>query len=381
MSSYASFRIDPSAISDLAMELIRIPSYHSVDGRETQLQRFIADWGISNGLDVIVRDLDEGVPLVLIGIKGSGKGKSVVFNGHTDTVPIDNMVDGLVPRIENNWLYGRGSADMKGPLASMMMAVKALNDSGFRPRGDVYFAAVPGEERGGGQIGSRYLAEHFSDRFDFCVIGEPTQEHIGTSHRGMYIGRLEIELPKEIAPHPGFATDVHNVMYPYVRFVLEAQKRISGYIQPDNVTNSTDGGKLLPYRVSADFLRKTEPGQSFEGDEEVIQGILSGLKREYAGMQMSFSPAHDEMLPMSPPDDPALEIAVTDAFSHVYASAPSVGQIGFGCDGWIVRVAGIDTVVFGPIGEGMHGPEERVSLKSLHKTALVYADTAHQLSK
>ena len=88
----------------------------------------------------------------MIGVlKGNGEGKTLMLNGHTDTVGITGMdIEPLDPLFRDGKVYGRGSFDMKGGLAAMIMAVKAIIDVGLKPRGDVIvaFVAMKKLERG-----------------------------------------------------------------------------------------------------------------------------------------------------------------------------------------------------------------------------------------
>jgi len=149
----------------LLQQLIRI---ESVTGNEGAIQEYIADELRRVGLsvDVWVPDLKElathpayfpvdGLDLTnrpnVIGIwKGPGGGRSLLFNGHVDTIPIEPVAawthGPLSGREEQDRVYGRGAADMKGGLATMTMAVKVLRDLGLRPKGDVILEYVVDEE-------------------------------------------------------------------------------------------------------------------------------------------------------------------------------------------------------------------------------------------
>ena len=108
-------------------------------------------------LEVDVREVTPGRNNLYARIPGSGRGPSLLFNGHLDTI----AVGGCPPcRLEGDRLYGRGSTDMKGGMASMLGAAKALRDSGAGLAGDAVLTAVVGhEEPEAGKDGPRALID------------------------------------------------------------------------------------------------------------------------------------------------------------------------------------------------------------------------------
>ena len=103
-------------------------------------------------------------------LAGSGGGRSLMLNGHSDTVDAPGMAEPFSGDIRDGKVYGRGSFDMKGSVAACMTAAKALADSGMRLRGDVLVAAVADEEYG--SLGTRDLIERV--RVDGAIVTEPT---------------------------------------------------------------------------------------------------------------------------------------------------------------------------------------------------------------
>jgi acetylornithine deacetylase len=91
-----------------------------------------------------------GRPNVIATCRGSGGGRSLLFNGHVDTIPIgpvEAWTHGpLSGAIVDGRVYGRGAADMKGGLAAMTMALRLFLEAGLRPRGDVILEYVVDEE-------------------------------------------------------------------------------------------------------------------------------------------------------------------------------------------------------------------------------------------
>ena len=126
--------------------------------------------------------------------RGSGGGRSLLFNGHIDTVDFgdpDQWTEGpLTPYIRDGRLYGRGACDMKGGLSAALMAVKAIRDSGVQLKGDVIIESVVDEE-GGGNGTLACCARGY--RADAAIIPEPSDLWLAPAHMGWLIYEITVE--------------------------------------------------------------------------------------------------------------------------------------------------------------------------------------------
>jgi acetylornithine deacetylase len=124
-------------------------------------------------------------------VKGSGGGKSMLLTGHIDVVKAGNGWS--YPPFEgvraNGNIYGRGTVDMKGGIAAMIMALEAVMRSGFKLKGDVIVGTVVDEEAGG--MGTLAFAAK-GYRADGCILTESTQMKIAPLCRGILWGKLTI---------------------------------------------------------------------------------------------------------------------------------------------------------------------------------------------
>jgi acetylornithine deacetylase len=113
---------------------------------EAEIAGYIARWLERAGLEVQLVESASGRPNVVGIAPGTGGGKTLLLNGHMDTVGAAGMPDAHQPRIdrEAGRLYGRGAYDMKGGLAAAMFAVAQAQKQ--RLRGDVIFTGVIDEE-------------------------------------------------------------------------------------------------------------------------------------------------------------------------------------------------------------------------------------------
>lgn len=124
--------------------------------------------------------------------KGSGEGKSIMLSGHIDVVQRGSKwtKDPFSGEEQNSRIYGRGAVDMKGGIAAMTVALKAIIQSQVKLKGDVKIGTVVDEEAGG--MGTLALMAH-GYRADGCLITEPTNLKIAPLCRGILWGKLIIE--------------------------------------------------------------------------------------------------------------------------------------------------------------------------------------------
>jgi len=212
-------QVDRQELIDLASALIRIPSFKT---EETPVARFLDAFFRQRGYDVNLQAIEPGRLQTIATLRGTGGGASLMLNGHTDINALTRRWtrDPWTPTLEGDRLYGHGVQNMKGGLASIIMAAEAVRRAGVRLPGDLVIACVAGETQGG--EGTHYLMEH-GFRTDAAVVAEPFgADNLVTVHSGIvhmaihtygvtgHIGRLE-----------GTVNAVHTMMT-----VLEALQRV-----------------------------------------------------------------------------------------------------------------------------------------------------------
>lgn len=125
--------------------------------------------------------------------KGSGEGRSLILNGHIDTMPYGNRTtwqhDPFSAHVEDEVLYGLGSADMKSGTIGLLLAVETLHGLGVRLQGDVIFQSVVDEEGGGN--GTLACVDR-GYRADGAVVAEPTNFEIQPMHMGFLFYKVEV---------------------------------------------------------------------------------------------------------------------------------------------------------------------------------------------
>ncbi len=192
----------------LVQTLVRIPS---VTGEEGAAQAVVAERMRQVGLDVDVWEpsVDElapysehvgefesfaGRPNVVGAWQGSGGGRSLILNSHIDTVEPGDPQTWSTPAFDaaiiDGTIVGRGALDMKGGLATNLMAVAILKDLGFEPRGSIYVQSVISEEDGGAGTLAAILRGY---RADAAIITEPTNLAVVVAQGGSLVFRIRVQ--------------------------------------------------------------------------------------------------------------------------------------------------------------------------------------------
>jgi acetylornithine deacetylase len=135
----------------------------------------------------------QGRPNVVGTLEGAGEGRSLILNGHIDTVDAADVTawdaDPHSGEIRDGVLYGRGSCDMKAGVISNLFALRALQAAGFAPNGTVIVESTIAEEDGGSGALAAILRGYVADA---CIITEPTELDIVVAHGGSLMFRLVV---------------------------------------------------------------------------------------------------------------------------------------------------------------------------------------------
>jgi len=159
-------------VTELLSRLIRVDTTNP-PGNETAAAVLLRDYLEANGVECeLIARTPERANLVAR-IKGSGGGPSLLIMGHTDVVladPAEWSVPPFSGEVCNREIWGRGALDMKSQVAANAVAIASLAREGFKPSGDLIFAATADEEVGAG-FGLEWLCEAHPDavRADFCI--------------------------------------------------------------------------------------------------------------------------------------------------------------------------------------------------------------------
>ena len=190
---------------EMVADLVTMVEKESVFPNELPIQRDVVEPMMrSMGFDEVARvnlDSEGDRPFVVGAWRGTGGGRSLLLNGHIDTVGVPGTMgdrwttDPWRAVIEDGKLFGRGSSDMKAGIVAMLWAVKAVQSAEVQLRGDVLVEVVPGEETMRYDIGTVGATNWFLERgydIPFAIVTEPTHLEIHTRSVGLLDYIIEI---------------------------------------------------------------------------------------------------------------------------------------------------------------------------------------------
>jgi acetylornithine deacetylase/succinyl-diaminopimelate desuccinylase family protein len=317
------------------------------------------------GLDVEVEEIAPGRPNVVGVLDGRRRGRTLMLCGHTDTVGVEGMRAPFDPDERDGRLYGRGAQDMKGGVAAMIGAARAIANGGGLAAGRLVIAAVIDEEHS--SLGADALVERWTA--DAAVVTEPTDLAIAVAHKGF----AWVEVTTEgVAAHGSRPREGRDAIFRMGRVLtrLEALDRSLQARPPHPLVGTpslhasiVQGGRELssyPDRCTLHVERRTVSGEGVQTALNEVEQVLAALESEDAEFRASarlifgrppyeIQPGHE--LPA------LLEQAVGEA-----GGCTSAVGVSFWTDAAVLGSAGIPAVIFGPGGAGLHSTEEYVRL-------------------
>ena len=377
-------------------KIIAIPS---VTGDEARIQKFLADYMTQLGLAVDAWETDweqlkkhpayrtvergyEGRPNIVATLKGTGGGRSLLLNGHTDVIPVGDgkgwSDDPWSAKIKGGRIYGRGSCDMKSGVASHVMAVESILATGGRPRGDVHINVVVDEEVSGHGTLDTVIRGYKADAgisgetsglavqpacigriwFEIEIHGKPA----GIQKR--YEGISGIELGNKIVKAVADleAKRVATVTHPLYPNALDTLPCMIGSFSAGNYPSAFPANCLLKGSIG------TVPGEDHEG---VKQSLVQQIARSAAGDPwMKLHPprvrfvGYDAEASEIPRNHPIVE-TVCRSYREITGRDPEIsGRQGAADTRFLNRYADTPTVIFGPGSTAvMHADDEYVSIE------------------
>jgi len=357
---------------DLLRDLIAIdsvnPSLVSGGAGERVIADFVSEKMRAAGLDVQLTEVSPGRPNVVGVLEGARSGPTMMYCGHLDTVGVEGMKSPFDPIEREGKLYGRGSGDMKGGVAAMMVAAAELARSGGLKSGKLVIAAVADEEFA--SIGAEKLVHDW--KADAAVVTEPTDLVVATAHKGFSWVEVASEGRAAHGSRPNEGRDAILAMGKVLSRLEKLNQRLrSGRSHPQLGTGSLhasliSGGRELstyPDHCKLHFERRTITGEPPGIALEEINQILSELSAEDAEFKAT-ARLEFERLPYETPGNHPLPALVEAALTKT-GRRPSRGGMTYWTDAAVLGEAGIPCVIFGPGGFGYHGLEEYVVISEV----------------
>ncbi len=289
---------------------------------------------------------------------GSGGGKSLILNSHMDIVPAGaTQIDPFNPQIKDGAIFGRGSCDAKGQVATIYLAMAALSEMGVKLPGDVIAHIVAEEENGGNGTVAMISS---GEKADAAVVLEPTELTVMPSVRGAVWFRVNCQGKPG---HPGRAGQTRSaltmirqiiaILENYHDKLLAGSRGLEFFDKFDDPMPIVIGqlhagnwGAAAPAEAMCEGILGILPNKTCA---EVMTEMVAEIRNEGGdeladNSQLRFLFRHDPMV--TPADHPL----VTGLVSGCTAAGiePKVDGMRASCDSWLYcNRLGVPTVVFG----------------------------------
>ena len=321
----------------------------------------------------------------LVGVlKGTGGGKSLILNGHIDTVPFGdakkwNWENPISGKVVDGKLYGRGSTDMKGGIVAMIKAVEAIKASGYRLKGDVIIESVVGEESMSHELGVDAVTDA-GYKADAAIVTEPTAPPVRLAVVPVTPGAIWFKVHIEGKPvHVGVRDELFraggggdaigvNALEKGVKIIealqeLEQQWGITKrhplfkpghFVIHPGIIKAGPTGVLVPFIISdyceIDYCIFYHPRQSYESVKREIQSYVNSVCSRDTWLRLH-PPKLEWLLNWPSAEIPTRHpIVRTISAAHKQASGKKPIIKGFAavCDAAFLDAKGIPSVVYGP---------------------------------
>lgn len=389
--------IDERTCLETLADIVRHKSYSETSG-ERALAEHMVDVMKRMGLDEAYLMPVEGDRVNAIGIwRGTGGGKSILFNGHLDTNPVTEgwTVDPWGGVIDKDFIYGIGVSNMKAGDAANLCAVRTLIEGGRRLKGDVILTYVIGELQGG--IGTCKAVEA-GLRADYFVNCEPSDLQAVTMHAAAFTFEIELEgITRHLSKREAAVDAIRAAcdLVPELTDLTFSDAPDDEHRSINRVHVGTIRGALgrefhewRPPQV-ADFVCITgsgryAPGQTEENALKDLRLVLDDLEGRWPGLKATLRVKKSPNRPIMPAfrvskDSPIVK-ALNDAYLAVRGTEQPTGTItptGFyGTDaGHLYALGGMEGIVCGPGGRYNTMPDERVDIADYLDAVRIYLMT------
>jgi acetylornithine deacetylase len=348
---------------------------------EARVVQRIAAWAHDAGLAVTLQPVVDGRPNVVVTARGTGGGRSLMFNGHTDVVDSRGMRAPFEPHIENGRMYGRGTYDMKGGLAAALIA--AQRAAALKLRGDVHVSCVVDEEVA--SIGSQAVVREMPRwPADAVVVVEPTEEELVVAHKGFVWLDVETHGRAAHGSRPDLGIDAIAKMGWVLAGVGHLDRRLRAHPTHRRLGSGSvhasliAGGQELssyPAKCLLQIERRTVPGETVDVVRAEFEALLAAAAHDDPDFAAELRIGlHRE--PFAVAEDSALVRALQRlAPSHLGHELALAGAA-YWADSALFASAGIPAVLLGPRGAGAHADEEWVDLRSVERCCDLYTALA-----
>ena len=389
----------------LVCDAVKMPSvtpgypgevYEQVLGGETKVAEFFKPLLEDIGLETDMWEEEKGRANLVGVCRGTGEGKSLIFNGHTDVVPPGSEKDWTKAKpwsgkIAEGKIWGRGACDMKGGDAAALIAIKAFLKAGYKPKGDVILEYVIGEEMMDTPAGTGATIKR-GYKADAAIVVEPSAPplHMRYTVKGKATHacvRDELIRPSGAGVEIGVSSiDKALIIYDGLRKLEEEWGQTKSHpmftrpghftLNPGGITSYPNDAFVISNESKIEYSIWHAPQDSPEQVKKEVEDQIRLFAQTDPWLREN--PPKVEWLLWWPPFDVSPDAPICKAVAATYEkvigeSAKYYGFAGVN-DGAFLNIAGIPTITIGPGNLCVaHAANEYVEISELVDAAKIYA--------
>ena len=379
--------IKESEVVRICQDLVGIQSVNP-PGNELAAAEYVAEALKKSGVQAELVKHSETRASVLARLKGRGKAPALFYNGHLDTVPVGAekwVHEPFAGVVAEGKVWGRGAADMKGGLAAMMAAVKALASARIPLKGDLLLAATAGEEID--SLGAAAIAKMPTlGAVQALFIAEPTYNEIFIAEKGVLW--VEVQTYGKTA-HGSMPEKGQNAVMMMVELIKEFEKLsirykthsiLGGFTRSVNTISGGVKTNVVPDHCIATIDMRTVPGQEHAEILRGIQTIIQRLSEQNPDYKAKIKTTNDHPAVETSPSEPVLQRFSTIVGEMTGQKVAFKGANYFSDAVGFLPVLKVPLILFGPGEPGLaHQPNENVEVSKLVEAARIYAVAAVKL--
>jgi succinyl-diaminopimelate desuccinylase len=322
----------------------------------------------------------------------AGASKTIHFNAHYDVVPVSGRWkhgDAFNPVVRGGWMYGRGTADMKGAIASIVHALKALHVTGTRPRCNVEVSFTADEETDS-LLGTHWVVDHGKLRADFAVVGEGGEgDAVCCGHNGVVW--LDVHVHGKAAhgsmPEKGvnalekmsalvLALDGYKKILARRRFHTPEGRVMTPTLNLGGVFAPGEGGKINTVPAAASFTidRRVLPTENVAAAERELRAYLVRSAAKIPQCRITIEKISDNHSCYTAPTSPFFKTMQACVARVRRRPSRAMVSTGFNDMHFFAQHRKIPTLGYGPGGLDYHAVDERARVKDLVDSAKIYAE-------
>jgi succinyl-diaminopimelate desuccinylase len=329
---------------------------------------------------------------VLAKLPSAGATKTIHINAHYDVVPVSGSWkhgSEFSGAIDDGWIYGRGTADMKGSIASLLMAVRALRATGAKPKMNLEISFTADEETDS-VLGTGWLVENAPINPDYALVMEGGEgSTVCCGHNGTVW--LEVQVHGRAAhgslPHKGvnalekmsalvIALDDYKRILARRTWKTPEGKLHRPTVNLGGVFHCGEGAKIntVPAHASFTIDRRVLPIENHKAAEKELRAFLASAARKIPQCRITVNKISENFACFSEPTHPIFA-AMAACVTRVRKQKTSFNvSTGFNDMHFFSHHLKIPTIGYGPGGENYHGVDERAKVKELLASAKIYAE-------